>query len=408
MGHQAQVEQLGVGRPVVVLLLLDPGIDGVLDHGLAGELGGHHLGHLEHREGLGELVEDPELTAVGRVFQGQLHAGQGVQDVEHAPGLASGSVHGQRVTGDGLDAEPVEDRSEHPVVVEPGGQVGVEGGLLGLVPVDDALVEVGGPDAPDAAGEHDVGAVVHLGQVVEGARLLRVGQHVGPPAVGDLDEALFDVDVGRAVLTHRPQLDQVDVPVLLGDGVEQVERTGHVVDLRVDGVLPVDHRVGRRALLGEVHDGVGPERGQGLADEAGVGQVADEQVHGVVRDLLPTADPSLQAGDRDQGVDPHLEVVAPSGEVVDDTDTVAPSGQVESGGPTQVAVTTEYQNIHVLSPSRSNMTVPSPPRSLRARTWTALLLPSVTLECPENCNEIVIIDDCRIRHELPGDGSPPG
>ena len=59
----------------------------------------------------------------------------------------------------------------------------------------------------------DVVAVVHLGQVVEGARLLRVRQHVGAALVGDLDEALFDVDVGRPVLAHRPELDEVDVGV---------------------------------------------------------------------------------------------------------------------------------------------------------------------------------------------------
>ena len=52
-------------------------------------------------------------------------------------------------------------------------------------------------------------------------------------------------------------------------------------------------------------------------------------------------------------VDAHLEVVAAAGEVVDDADTMAPSRQVEGGGPTQIAVATENQNVHVVSPSRS-------------------------------------------------------
>src|SRR5664280_1487241 len=110
---------------------------------------------------------NPELTPVGGVRTGQLDAGQRVEDVEHAPGLAAGTVDGERVAGDGLDTEAVEDGAEDAVVVEPGGQVGVEAGLFGLVAVHDALVEVGGPETPDAAGEHDVVAVVHLGQVVD-------------------------------------------------------------------------------------------------------------------------------------------------------------------------------------------------------------------------------------------------
>ena len=155
-----------------------------------------------------------------------------------------------------LHAEAVEDGAEHPVVVEAGGQHRIEVGLLSRLAVDDALVQVGRAQAPDAASEHDVGAVVHFGQVVEGPRLLGVGQHVGPTLVGDLYEALFDVDVGISVLAHRPQLDQMDLWVRLSDGVHQVQRAHHVVDLRVDGVLTVDHRIGGRTLLTEVHDRV--------------------------------------------------------------------------------------------------------------------------------------------------------
>ncbi len=143
MGHEAEVEQLGVGGPVVVLLLLHPGVFHVVDGGGTGIGGGHHLGHLEHREGLGELVEDPVLARVGGVEQGQLHTGQGVSDVEHAPGLAPLAVDREGMAHHGLDAEPVEHGPEHGVVVEARGQVGVHGGLVGLLAVDHALVEVG-------------------------------------------------------------------------------------------------------------------------------------------------------------------------------------------------------------------------------------------------------------------------
>ena len=125
-------------------------------------------------------------------------------------GLAALAVDGEGVPDDGLDAETVEDRPEHAVVVEPGCEVRVKRGLLGHLAVHDALVEVRRTDSPDATGELDVVAVVDLGQVVEGPRPLRVRQDVGPALVGDLDESLFDVDVGSPVLAHRAELHEMD------------------------------------------------------------------------------------------------------------------------------------------------------------------------------------------------------
>ena len=182
--------------------------------------------------------------------------------------------------------------------------------------------------------------------MVVGPGLLRVGHDVGPALVGDLDVALFDVDVGCPVLAHGPELDQMDVAVLLRDGVEEVERADHVVHLRVDGVLAVDHRVRGRALLREVHDGLGFERVERAVDERVVGQVAHEHLDGEPGDLTPPSHPLLEAGHRDQAVHAHLEVVAPPGEVVDHTDSVPPSGQVQRCRPPQIAVAPEYQNVH--------------------------------------------------------------
>lgn len=51
----------------------------------------------------------------------------------------------------------------------------------------------------------------HLGQVIEGAGLLGVGQGVGAAVVGDGDVALLNVNVGGAILAHGAQLDQVAV-----------------------------------------------------------------------------------------------------------------------------------------------------------------------------------------------------
>jgi hypothetical protein len=143
----------------------------------------------------------------------------------------------------------------------------------------------------------------------------------------------------------------MDVPVLLGDGIDQVERPDHVVHLGVDSVLAVDHRIRRRPLLGEVHDGVRFERRQRLAHEGRVGEIAHVDADVVARHLFPPTDPLLEAGDGDQRVDTHLEVIAPAGEVVDDAYPVALAGQVESGRPTQVAISSEYQDVHAVSPS---------------------------------------------------------
>ena len=75
----------------------------------------------------------------------------------------------------------------------------------------------------------------------------------------DLDVALFDVDVGRAVLAHRAELDDVAVGHVLAHGEHQVERADHVGLLREDGVMARLHRERRRRLLGVVDHHVGQQ-----------------------------------------------------------------------------------------------------------------------------------------------------
>ena len=288
--HEAEVQKLGVRRPVVVLFGLDPGIlevDDLRSAGCVGDL----LRQLADGERLGELVEHPELAGLGRVSDGQLDTGERVPDVEEAARLAALAVHGQRLAGCSLDHETVEHGPEHRVVVETRRQIGVQRRLRGRLPVDDALVEVGRSKPPRPAAESDVVAVVHLGQVIEASRLLGEREDVGPSPVGDLDVPLFDVDVGCAVLPHRPELHQVDRRVDLGDRVQQVERADDIVDLCVHAVLAVDHGVGRAALLGEVHDGVRPETPHHVVHEGLVGQVADEGLEALARDVFPAVHP---------------------------------------------------------------------------------------------------------------------
>src|ERR1044072_1057958 len=164
-GLQAEVEQLGVDRVVIVLFLLHTRVVAVLDldrvtEVLASPL--DQLGQLEHRELLGELIEDAELTGLGGSCGSQLDAVEGVADIEEAARLAPRSIHRQRMADHRLQAKAVEHGAEHLVVIKAGNQALVAGGLVGLGPVDDALVEIGRAQAPGTASEVDVGRVVDL------------------------------------------------------------------------------------------------------------------------------------------------------------------------------------------------------------------------------------------------------
>ena len=126
--QEPQVEQLGMRRPVVVLLQLHPGVVEVHDLGTPDRVR-DHLCQFTDREGLGELVEHAEFPGAGRVADRQLDACQRVTNVEKAPRLAPFAINGQRLAGRRLNDEPVQHRAEHGVVVEPGGQVRMQRGL---------------------------------------------------------------------------------------------------------------------------------------------------------------------------------------------------------------------------------------------------------------------------------------
>ena len=280
----------------------------------------------------------------------QLDALERVADVEEAAGLPALAVDRQRVADHRLHAEAVERRAEDLVVVEARAQALVEVGLVGRDAVDDALVEVGRPQAPDAAGEVDVVRVVDLREVVDRARELRVGQRVLAALVLDLDEALLDVDVGRPVLAHRPELDEVAVGHPVAQREQQVQRADHVRLLRVDRVAAGDHRVRRRRLLAVVDDRLGQHVGDDLVEELAVVDVADHRLDVAPRDLPPGLDPLAERGDRGQRVRRVLVVPATAGEVVDDEHLVAPRGEPHGGGPAEVAVATEDQDAHGRQP----------------------------------------------------------
>src|SRR5680860_942795 len=137
----------------------------------------------------------------------------------------------------GLDTETVEHGPEYLIVVKARTQPLVQVALVRPDPVDDALIEVGSSETPDAAGEVDVVGVVHLREVIHGSGKLRKRQDIAPPLVVDLDKALFDVDIGRSVLAHGPELDEVRVRGEVTHAEEDVECSLDVVALRRDRVL---------------------------------------------------------------------------------------------------------------------------------------------------------------------------
>jgi hypothetical protein len=67
----------------------------------------------------------------------------------------------------------------------------------------------------------------------------------------------------------------VAITALLVNRVEQLQRANQVVDLRQDGVVPVNHREGRRTLLPKEHDRVWLELPQLTLHEFEVRDIAD-------------------------------------------------------------------------------------------------------------------------------------
>ena len=277
---------------------------------------------------------------------GELDALERVADVEEAAGLPALAVDGERVTDHRLHAEAVQDRAEVLVVVEAGDQPLVPGGLLGLDPVDHSLVEVGGAQAPDPAGEVDVVRVVDLRQVVERARHLRERKRVPAALVLDLDEPLLDVDVRGPVLTHGAELDQVTVGHLVADREQQLEGSDHVRVLGLDGGRAGLHRVGRRGLLAVVDDRLGQGLGDHPVEEVAVLDRPDEGADLLAAHLVPGLDAIVQRADRGQRAGRVLDVPAPPGEVVDDGDLVAASRESHRGRPPEIPVAPQDQDPH--------------------------------------------------------------
>src|SRR6266550_448053 len=207
----------------------------------------------------------------------------------------------------------------------------------------------GSAKTPDLASEHHVVAVVHFREVIEGARLLREGKYVLAAVVFDGDVALFDVNVGGAVLAHGAQLDEVTIRQKFANGEKNVQCSDDVVHLGEDGVLAVDHRVGSRALLREMDHGF---RFEGLkcgSEKVVVGNVTDKQFDGLAGHVLPDPDAIRQRANRSQRLRAKLVVPKAPQKVVNDRNRMTSPRQIEGRSPTAIAVPTEHGNLHVPS-----------------------------------------------------------
>ena len=198
----------------------------------------------------------------------------------------------------GLRAEAIEHRSEDLIVIEAVDERFIQRHFLGHGSVHHALVEIGGAQPPDLAREHDVVAVMHLGEVVEGAGLLRKRQHVLAAVMFDSDVAFFDIDIGSAVFSHGPEFDQVAIGPELPQREQQVEGPDHVVDLGKYRMFAVDHRIRSGPLLGKVHHGVRRKRSDHRGNELIVGNIAGQEFDVLAGDLFPGAKPFGHRPDR--------------------------------------------------------------------------------------------------------------
>ena len=74
-------------------------------------------------------------------------------------------------------------------------------------------------------------------------------------------------------------------------GEKKIQSADHVVDLREDGVLAVDHRIRSGALFGEVDDGLGFGGFDGGDEKIVVGDVAYLDVDRFAGQLRPDSQP---------------------------------------------------------------------------------------------------------------------
>ena len=231
--------------------------------------------------------------------------------------------------------------------------------LLGVGAPDDALVQVGDPEAVVLGVVLEQDLIEALGHVVDRAGAGRVEDLLADGlAVERLDlhgqVALGDGGADRrvAVDAHGAEVDEVGVELGLDQRRQEVVGAVDVVADRVDLVAVGLHRVGRGALLGEVDDRVGADLGEPLFQPLVVlGDVEQVEADAAAGLLVPDAGALLDRVHRRQRLHAELGVDPAAREVVDDVDLVALVGEVQGGGPAAEAVPAENRDLHGRTPS---------------------------------------------------------
>src|SRR5260370_18042860 len=91
------------------------------------------------------------------------------------------------------------------------------------------------------------------------------------------------------------------------DRKENIQRADHVVHLRENGVLAIDHGIGSRALLGKVNDRLRFESSEYLGEKLVVGHVSNERFDRLSGEAMPGTQPTRHLPDpRDTGLPPSL------------------------------------------------------------------------------------------------------
>src|SRR5579875_436132 len=219
----------------------------------------HQFSQLTYRKLLRKLIEHTVLAWSWRITYSELDATHCIPDIQKTSGLTALAVNGQGMLDYRLHAETVQYRSPNSVIIETRCLPFIERGLVGLDTVDDSLVQIGGAQAPIPACEHDIVRVVNLRKVVKGTRLFGIWKHVLASVVNNFDKSLFDIDIWRAIFSHRAKFDQMTLRTVLFHGEKQIQGADDIVHLRKYGVVAVDHRKRSTWLFAVMHDGIRPE-----------------------------------------------------------------------------------------------------------------------------------------------------
>ncbi len=306
----------------------------------------HHARQFQHSKLFSELVEHAAFAGARRLQTGKLYAADRIADVQIPARLSTFSVHRQRMSHRRLRTETVEHRTEDFIVVKAVDESFIQRNFVGHGSIHHALIEIGGAQPPDLTGEHDVMAVVHLGQMIERTRLLGKRQHILAAVVLHRQKALFDIDIGRTILPHGAQFDQVAIGTELPHGEQKIERADYIIYLSKDRVLAVDHRIGSGALFRKMDHGVRRVSAHQRRHEIVVGDISGKKLDGLPGQLPPGPKSFGHRPDRRQSL--HAQFIIPLAprKVIGNYNLVSLSGKIKGRSPSAVTVSAQHTELH--------------------------------------------------------------